>query len=450
MIVDRQRHIRKVAQFAFCGSLILLVSCGEELPTAAGGRPLGVAGKPAGDPIVNSTDPPEAPRGTTLDVRVLGSGFDNGSVVDLELDGQPSEKIHTNATRYVSSRELVANLTIDPDAPVERYDVAVTTTKGKRGIGIERFAVTEFEAIDLGTLGGNSSFALAINEAGMVMGKSTISRKNGNSLEIFAWTEAGGIQRVGSGAAEDLGENGWIVGASSSWRPGYWEKAGSLWSFVTLPFPSGVSSANARGVRPDGGVIVGNSLGGGFALLWRRSGASWSPSVLPGPSGGSCEAYRVNADEWIAGHCNGRGIVWKLDSGQWSTYPLDPLPNDSSSFPMRMNDTGDIAGWSQDASGFVRGVLWKRNPSGWDAPLFLGTYGGYSQALGINSQGHVVGHSQVGPDTRAFLWRSQGLEDPSSPGHGGGSAYDINSQGWIVGVQGSRATLWRRPAAAPQ
>jgi hypothetical protein len=72
-----------------------------------------------------------------MDVRVRGKGFDALSVVDFALDGTiDSTGIRTNSTRYVSSSELVANITIAPTATVTTWDVIVTS-KGKTGIGTE-------------------------------------------------------------------------------------------------------------------------------------------------------------------------------------------------------------------------------------------------------------------------------------------------------------------------
>jgi hypothetical protein len=62
--------------------------------------------------------------------------------VDLALDGVTTDKVRTNSTTFVTPKKLIANITIAPDAVPERYDVIVTTSKGKRGIGIERFEVT--------------------------------------------------------------------------------------------------------------------------------------------------------------------------------------------------------------------------------------------------------------------------------------------------------------------
>lgn len=134
-------------------SLILLTAlagaCAQDIPTeperavvlAAKGGNGGGNGGGGSDPTVDGVDPVSAPQDTTLDVRVFGSNFDDGSSVALLLDGSTTKKVKTNATTFVSATELVANITIDADAEPDLYDVQVTTSRGKKGIGIEMFEI---------------------------------------------------------------------------------------------------------------------------------------------------------------------------------------------------------------------------------------------------------------------------------------------------------------------
>ncbi len=124
--------------------LMLALSCvgptdgTDPVLQAAKGGPSG-----GGEPVVDAADPSEAPQDTTLDVRVLGSNFDRGSSVEFLLDEQPTAHIRTNGTTYRNSRELIANITVSQDAVTSAYDIAVTTSGGKKGIGIEKFTVRQ-------------------------------------------------------------------------------------------------------------------------------------------------------------------------------------------------------------------------------------------------------------------------------------------------------------------
>lgn len=139
-----------VSRIVFCGlvaATVWVAGCQDaplapdidpSLAKTSGGGGGGGAQK---DPTVSSTDPTEAPQDTTLDVHVFGSNYATGDAVTLLLAGTATDKVKTNSTRYVSSRELVANVTIAVDATVALYDVQVASLNGRRGIGTEMFTV---------------------------------------------------------------------------------------------------------------------------------------------------------------------------------------------------------------------------------------------------------------------------------------------------------------------
>ena len=121
-------------------TLIACAGCSDQSPTT----PWIAAGAGGGgDPTVTATDPDSATQDTTLDVVITGSNFDPGSAAQWAIDGVPSPKVHTNSTRFVTSKRLVANITIALDADTVLYDVLVTTPSGKKGIGTELFRVRQ-------------------------------------------------------------------------------------------------------------------------------------------------------------------------------------------------------------------------------------------------------------------------------------------------------------------
>lgn len=127
------------------GALIVLLTgllaCVESGPTDL--PVLSADAKGGGAPVkVRDAVPSEAPQDTSLTVRVIGSGYDHGSVVKFLLAGQSTIKMVVHETRFVSSSELEADLTIAVDADVALYDIEVTTARGKKGIGTEKFSVT--------------------------------------------------------------------------------------------------------------------------------------------------------------------------------------------------------------------------------------------------------------------------------------------------------------------
>ncbi len=90
---------------------------------------------------VTSTNPPAAPRDTTLDVTINGSGFSRGAAATWALNGDTT-LVHVTATRLVSSTQVIATISVPASAPVASYDVQVTLSDGKKGVGAELFAVT--------------------------------------------------------------------------------------------------------------------------------------------------------------------------------------------------------------------------------------------------------------------------------------------------------------------
>ena len=145
MLRRRFSPIRPLAAMAI-GTLFAFVACSDNGPTVTGVEPPGLAKGGGGgtDPTVTAVAPTEAPQDVTLDVRVIGTGFDDGSSVKLLLNGKASKKVKTNSTRFESETgDLVANITIAIDAEVTSYDVEVTTSRRRKGVGTALFSVKE-------------------------------------------------------------------------------------------------------------------------------------------------------------------------------------------------------------------------------------------------------------------------------------------------------------------
>ncbi len=128
-------------------TLIVCAGCSDQSLTT----PSISASASGGDPTVTATVPDSATQDATLDVTVNGSNFDAGSVAEWAIDGVASVKVHTNSTRFVNSRRLIANITIAVDADPVLYDVIVTAATGKKGIGTELFAVKQ-KQVNPGTI----------------------------------------------------------------------------------------------------------------------------------------------------------------------------------------------------------------------------------------------------------------------------------------------------------
>lgn len=121
-------------------ALLLAIGCDANVsaPRSASGTGAALAkAAPTSSVSLSSVSPDSASILTTLDVKVNGSGFAPGMAAVWQLNGvADSTQIKTNSTTYVSSKQLVANITISGTATVASWDVAVYSGT-KTGVGSE-------------------------------------------------------------------------------------------------------------------------------------------------------------------------------------------------------------------------------------------------------------------------------------------------------------------------
>jgi len=225
----------------------------------------------------------------------------------------------------------------------------------------------------------------------------------------------------------------------------------STWqvTITDLPLLPGGTYASAYGIN-DAGKIVGmanDSTGALKTVQWVNGQISVIPGLSP-------SAASVPDDVNDAGEISGRqlvysggiyyGIYW---DAQNTPFELPGIPG-GASYMVRahaINASGQIAGMGQQGAPNYWGhaAVWLGNSLQTD----LGFMGGgtYSEALGINDLGAVVGVASVASTNQhAFLWQNGQYTDLSTWTGGGASskAHAINNQGDIVGLNASVASLW--------
>ena len=307
-----------------------------------GGKPGGGGGgKPSGDPTVKATDPVSAPQDTTLDVRVLGSGFDDGSVARFLLNGVAVADVRTNSTRFVTSKELVANVTIAADAVTEFYDVEVTTLRGKRGVGIELFEVTA-TPVELNGLSPRAAVeARAINDAGAVVGWS--HDRSGTQRAVRGLPQGGGwgapeVLAVGSSGAVAINDAGFVAGHLFGGP-----KTGPVTSTAVIWKPDGtrieLGPGWARDINANNTVVGHVEDVGGVAWRYDPARGEWTRQTIPGAE--AADVNGISDQEVAVGRIpNGNGelaVTWKYANGQWSG-------------PTVMDHGGAAGGWVMDAT----------------------------------------------------------------------------------------------------
>jgi hypothetical protein len=418
---SQRRSLAAVAASFTLLSGIMIAGCQQDGPAGPSVTDIRLARGGGGGkgPKVDSADPPSAPQDTQLDIRVLGSGFDNGSVVTFTIDGTSQPKVVTERTRFVSKRELVAEVTIDLEAPIDLYDVEVLTLAGKKGTGADLFSVTKKELLysvevtELGTLpGAKRVIAMAI--AGThIVGYSSVGPWHMTTLDgdSPALLKCDGVGTAGCDrASPDVNSDGLIVSAVTKESDGldqaaYWTSAGS--TNIDLPIPSGSVVSGAKGVSATG-YVAGKAILGEIlpenqqALLWKidAAGMVTAPRNLHVETfyalGAWSAAHDVNDFGQVVGSVEGFGAFF------WDDGETVALPGEGDVSPAAINSSLDnvrVAGSFQNLPGSpsARGVVWTVQDGAVtvtdDLPPLIG-HEEFWSGRDINDAGDVVGTGQ--------------------------------------------------------
>lgn len=295
---------------------------------------------------------------------------------------------------------------------------------------------------DIGTLGGDSSYALGINDSGEVVGYSYLS--DNITYHAFTWTASGGmvdlgalpggsvtqgfaINAAGEVAGEGYDANGFAV-------PFYWSPEGG---FVTLPESTnsyyhnggyGINDAgDVTGQRYAGNIVhayiwspatstyevIGGNRSVGFginnqrhitgtagtdngvyhAFYWDHSAGMINIGLIRG--GGYTAGRDINKRNEVVGLgltavTHSKGFYWSRATGLILLKPLGG--SDSAGFGI--NDSGVMAGQASTPARVFHAAIWSDPNS---APQDLGTFAGGSNSYGtgINNAGQVVGYSDL-------------------------------------------------------
>jgi probable HAF family extracellular repeat protein len=331
------------------------------------------------------------------------------------------------------------------------------------GLFAQRAAQT-YAIVDLGTLGGDRSEATDVNNLGEVVGSAATAA---GTVHAFLY-RAGNMADLGTlvggttSRASAISDAGIVVGTSGInaygpmfrefdhafvWYDGAMRPLGALYCPCTFNTRHGTSRAFALN---SSARIVGESLTNRatftHAFVWQSTGMQDLIAEEDGASNST--AYDINEVGDIAGEIDGRAFLARFGVLQ----ELGVLAGDVRSRARAVNDRGQVAGDSIGSDGSSHAFLWE--PGGLRA---LGSLPGdaASEARAINMSGHVVGRS--GPAdfsaSRAVLWRDGLAIDLSQRLASGGwtllAANGINDVGQIVGV-GMRAGQRRAFLLTPQ
>ncbi len=454
------------------GLLALVVSCGE--PT---GPPADLAKAAGTNVTVTGVDPAASARNVTLDVQILGSGYDRGSTAAFALDGVIDARVRVNRTSYVSGSQLTANVTIAADAVPDRYDVMVTTSSGKKGIGTERFEVL-IEVVDLGPLGTGTPWGMS--STGIVVG--SMLQSPTAALTPFVWqpgmpglTPMQSEQGWEYSWAEDVNAQGDAVGVARaparSWAV-LW-RAATNWSYEFLPSVPGLApvAASANDINDAGdivGVILDTAVVTTGPAVWRHGVAS----LLGRPPGFDVRANgyatAINDLGWILARASlggyVRGYLWIPDApgsvtGSYLVLPLSA--SGKNTIVLGLSDYDATSGKvyvSGNAGVNTPAVRWTVNVPAGRPPVASDVAvealsGGVGTSYGIDRTGVAGGFQSNGRGSAptAALWKPGRVDLPPTLTSGESAVYDVEivgGQRWAVGVVEKvagvyRATLWK-------
>ncbi len=294
-------------------ALIGIAACNDHSPTL----PKINASGASGDITVTAAVPDSATQDTTLDVTISGSGFANGADAQWGQGGVPSPSVRTNSTRFVSSRKLVANITIAVDAATGLYDVIVTNLGGKKGIGTELFAVKRKQ------VNPGSIMEYSVSDAGFKI-------RSDHRVEYL--TADGLRYRYESGVC-GVGGTFFVFGSGDATMDPDW---------TTIPGRDRARCGAPRAVTiifdqpADGGALRSNPVATGgfghiFSELWQMP-IGGEQEVQGGFNGAGCNVLRFRPDPGRTGNAypgSDKLLALRIDETTWLVH-TKPYPDDKA------------------------------------------------------------------------------------------------------------------------
>jgi probable HAF family extracellular repeat protein len=247
-------------------------------------------------------------------------------------------------------------------------------------------AQATYRLIDLGTLGGNSSYGFAINVSGQVTGT---ARTVDGVEHPFLWD---GTTMQGLGALDG-------------------------------------TYGNAYAINDSGEVTGEQGLAGRAAHAFLWDGTTLQRLTLGGSSGTGID---INAAGQVTGQASVTGGARAFLWDGTTTQDLGTLADGTISVGLAINASAQVTGWSYTAGERVpHAFLWNGTTL-----RDLGTLGGmFSEGYAINDSGWVTGqaHTTANVASHAFLWDGTTMQDLGTLGGLSSRAFAINNSGQVTG-----------------
>ena len=348
--------------------------------------------------------------------------------------------------------------------------------------------------IELGTLGGNVSYANAINASGTVVGE---AETGSGQVHAFRWTLAGGMVDLGmlpgdgGSIASDIDDRGTILGVSCAgsctvgvpvYHPVTWDAAGRIHPFVR-PFgvPTGYDTVDVVGLPNQQGQWAGTAfhisgmtgMGTEAVIFYSAATGIINLRTLAQASGvdtsvigtytynqavdlnerGTVLATGGREDVW-------RPFLWSPTAGfQLPGAPVGSDPYSTRVFGYGLNNLDEMVGsyLSEHFDGstytFTSGAYRWSVKEGFAILPSSSTYPpGYATA--INDHGDAVGVVWPPPASAVSWPRSGGIRSLATTAGEASVALEINRDGLAIGWEGTgsgldnHAILWNAALAS--
>jgi probable HAF family extracellular repeat protein len=355
-------------------------------------------------------------------------------------------------------------------------------------------AAGPIDVVDLGTFGGATSVAVALDGDRRVYGH--VAGANGEDARPVEWLggrvwplgpegrvlarnvrgEVAGMTVDAAGApravlwhdltatvihpearfslAVDLDQRGELLvaytGADGTVHGALW-KDGSETEVFRVPADQAAATGTPRpvAVNDDGAVAVATVDAAGLPIgsfVWRQG----ATATLGSLGGGGTAAMAIDEQGRVAGTsrtADGRvhAFLWR-EGVMTDLGTLGGAESRPTGGPAALSDQGDVIGTSETLAGETHAFLWRGG-----VMTDLGTLGGaYSEPAAVNALGQVAGQSTTPTgEPHPFLWTDGAMTDLGTLGGPQGHALALNDVGDVAGASqtptGSfHATLWTR------